>query len=163
MARLFFHLSIVLDRKVTTQIATFFTAFFLWRNWQECYCWLWFFFLWPIKYATPIMSIWGSLPGQYPMFMKRCKKGQIDYFGFFVTLTRSTHIWRYLSRKCLLKVSNSHYRTFGWLCCMTIWLKFLKAWDSFTLKSKTHNSKVAFFQNRIIKPFSSLVQKQKNY
>ena len=162
MARLFFHLSIVLDRSNNANCYIF-CGFFSLKKLTRMLLLAVIFFLWPIKYATPIMSIWGSLPGQYPMFMKRCKKGQIDYFGFFVTLTRSTHIWRYLSRKCLLKVSNSHYRTFWWLCCMTIWLKFLNAWDSFTLKSKTYNSKVAFFHNRIIKPFSSLVQRQKNY
>ena len=163
MARLFFHLSIVLDRSNNANCYIFCGLFFLWKNWQECYCWLWFFSFdqsntrhlsWVFEghYLVNIQCSWNVV-----------KKGQIDYFGFFVTLTRSTHIWRYLSRKCLLKVSNSHYRTFGWLCCMTIWLKFLKAWDSFTLKSKTHNSKAAFFHNRIIKPFSSLVQKQKNY
>ena len=135
MARLFFHLSIVLDRSNNANCHIFCSFFFFFEEIDKnviVSCVI--FFLWPIKYATPIMSIWGSLPGQYPMFMKRCKKGQIDYFGFFVTLTRSTHIWRYLSRKCLLKVSNSHYRTFGWLFCMTIWLKFFKSMRFFHLE-----------------------------
>lgn len=144
MARLFFHLSIVLDRRKNANCHIF-CGFFFSEELTRMLLLVVIFFLWPIKYATPIMSIWGSLPGQYPMFMKRCKKGQIDYFGFFVTLTRSTHIWRYLSRKCLLKVSNSHYRTFGWLFCMTIWLKFFKSMRFFHLEIQNVQ-----FQSRLL-------------
>ena len=92
MARLFFHLSIVLDRSNNANCYIF-CGFFSLKKLTRMLLLAVIFFLWPIKYATPIMSIWGSLPGQYPMFMKRCKKGQIDYSQVFCNSdTIDTHL-----------------------------------------------------------------------